>query len=118
MASQTAIGSYVLRDEQSALDEYAASLGLSRSKLLGMLIIRELSCRRISSLAPRFLRNLSKKDGVWVAAQFDGDQIGKSFEDYVQRAALLKTAAAGAVFRAELEERWLEGLLSSDGNRI
>lgn len=101
---------YLLPEECEAFHAYADSMNLNSSAVANLLIMRELKLRRLTKLA-RFQRDHPRADcGKIVAHQSQG-LTKEAFTVHSEAYGLKPTAAAERVFRAELEERWLEQCL-------
>lgn len=110
------VGCNLTRKEGEDLTVYAKGLELSRRRLCGLLIVRELRVNRIGELSRRYPGSGSRKGAARVTARVSAETKA-AFADHVARAVVGSDNAAAAIFRAELQEKWLSNVLSEEGNR-
>lgn len=116
-ATDTQIGCYLSPEEAEQLDEYARGLELSRPKLCILLVGRELRCNRLGTLRDNAYSTIGKSTGVRVTTRPIHAHVKTAFTEHVGSVGLGSDEAAAIVFRAELDERWLEWAMSPEGNR-
>lgn len=112
MATQIQIGCYFHPAEADALEAYARSLGLSRPKLCALLIVRAVRSNRLGMIADFYGGSEPKARARRVTTRLEDDIIKELF---IQKATELHLGiddAAAKVFRAELNDRWLEKAVS------
>ena len=112
MPTQIQIGCYFHPAEADTLEAYARSLGLSRPKLCALLIIRAVRSNLLGTLVDLYGGSEPKSRALRVTTRLEDDSIKELF---IQKAAELNLGiddAAAKVFRAELDERWLENAVS------
>lgn len=102
--------------EGADLRTYAEGLELSRRRLCGLLIVRELRLNRIGELSARHPGSGSRRNSSRVTARVSASTKA-SFAKHVKAAIVGSDDAAAAIFRAELEEKWLSNAVSGEGNR-
>jgi len=101
------ITGYLPRQEAEAFQVYAASLGIDKSALANLLILRELKRGRLPSLA-KFLHDEPRSECVKITAHVADERTKSSFKAAAGRQGLKPGAAAAILFRAEISERWLQ----------
>lgn len=101
---------YLLPSECDAFNGYADSMNLNSSAVANLLILRELELQRLSELEHLQRHYPRVECGKIVAHQPQG-LTKQAFTAHAKRYGLKPTAAAERLFRAELEEGWLEGCL-------
>ncbi|WP_155006505.1 hypothetical protein [Sphingomonas hengshuiensis] len=94
------------------LDRYARELELSRPKLCALLILRSVRLDQLGSLNRDYARPEPKKKAIRITARV-GKELKNRFTAAAARLGLGSDEAAAMVFRAELEERWLEKMIIS-----
>ena len=101
------ITAYLPSDDAETFLSYSNSLGIDKSSLANLLIVRELQLNRLDSLS-RFRHGQSSASCTKVTAHLSDPAIKDAFTASAARHKLRPGTAAGMIFRAELEERWLE----------
>ncbi len=99
---------YVTPVERQAFEAYALDHGLDVTALANLLIARELRAKRLAQLTLRFDRTEPLSDRVKIVAHTPTEATKLAFAGRAAEAGLKPTRAAAILFRAELEERWLE----------
>jgi hypothetical protein len=99
---------YVTSDEANAFAAYAESLSLDVSALANLLIRREVQIGRLAHLPVPPPGDRAVK----ITAHFKTAAVKTGFTDHAQRHGLRAGPAATRLYRAELDERWLEGCLA------
>jgi len=99
---------YLTETDRVHFQAYAQSLGLDASALANLLIGRELTLARLSGLAVRFDQETPVAGRTKVTAHLPVAEIKQAFAALAAQAGMKPTRAAAVLFRAELEERWLE----------
>jgi hypothetical protein len=113
MADEAQIGCYLLRAEADALTAYARSLELSRPKLCALLVLRAVRAPKLAVLYEHQRGSESKRGAVRVTTRVDDHEVKRRFATAAAAAGLGSDDAAAIVFRAELDERWLENAIVS-----
>jgi hypothetical protein len=98
---------FVTAAERGDFDAYALTHGLDVTALANLLIARELHTRRLAILTAQFdpPRPLPNRAKI-VAHTPEATKAG--FTAHAKSLGLKPSRAAAVLFRAELEERWLE----------
>lgn len=99
---------YVTPEDRDRFEAYALAHGLDVTALANLLIARELRARRLTELqvtfdAPRPLASRSK-----IVAHTPDAKTKEAFTARAHEAGMKPSRAAAILFRAELDERWLE----------
>lgn len=115
-AGDPQVGCYLAREEGAELERYAEGLELSRRRLCGLLIVRELRLNRVAELSKRYAGSGSKKGAARVTARVSSSR-KTEFAAHVAKAVVGSDDAAAVIFRAELAEKWLAKAVSQGGNR-
>lgn len=105
MAAQT--GGYLSDEQHSAFKQYAASLNVSISCVASLLVLRELSARRLCHLKPDFDEGLPPGKRNRVTAHHRDPEQKAIFKALCKDADIAPDRAASILFRAELNEHWL-----------
>lgn len=100
------IGGYLTPAEHADFKRYAAQFQLKESSLANLLIVRELSLKRLSSLKQSFSPGPLKERSRITAHQAD-PAMKQAFEAHAALAGVSPDQAASLIFRAELAEHWL-----------
>lgn len=116
MASQ--VTAYLPAAEEEAFRRYARSLGLDKSSLAKLLLVRETRLGRLTSLA-----NHRHRTPLAACVKVTAHAVDETVKDALMRSAeRLRVGlgvAASIVIRAELHERWLERSMSwIDSDRV
>lgn len=105
------ITAYLPSDDAETFLSYSNSVGIDKSSLANLLIVRELRLDRLGSLS-RFRHGQPSASCIKVTAHLSDSAIKDAFTASAARHKLRPGTAASIIFRAELEERWLEQSLS------
>jgi hypothetical protein len=105
-ASDPQINGYLAADERAAFERYAESFELDISSLACLLVMRELNLGRLGQLLRDYPSTRPGRSKV-TAHLKRNPTVKAAFTSQVSSMAVSESAAAGAVFRAELSERWL-----------
>lgn len=101
---------YVTTNEAKAFARYAESLGVDVSALANLLLRREMHLGRLDEIpAPP-----TEERTVKITAHLKGEALKTSFTEHASKYGLRAGPAATRLFRAELEERWLEACLRTN----
>lgn len=114
MTQSRQIIGYLAEDEKAELASYAAGFGLHLSSLALLLVRRELYRNRLGQLARDTQLIPLATSGPKVAARFPSAGTRAEFGRHVAAAGLKMTPALALLLRAELRERWLEGVVTQD----
>lgn len=106
------IGGWLPRSEKLALDEYLKQFAIRPTAAATLLIVRELRCRRLRSLKKRYARSIGSDRKRMTAHQPDS-KLKRAFTEHAASAGMDPDPAASILFRAELDERWLERAMES-----
>jgi len=98
---------YLIRAECDEFNAYAASMNLNSSAVANLLILRELRLHRLSQLE-HYQRNHPRSKCAKIVGHQSNDRTKRAFTAHAESCGLKPTAAAERLFRAELQERWLE----------
>lgn len=110
------IGCYLSSEDAAKLSAYAKNLGVKRSLLVSLLILRELNCHRLPELRPKHRYEAVKKGRGRVTARLSETSLKDSFTAHIGKFGIGSDEAAWILFQAELAERWLEKSLRN-GNQ-
>ena len=111
------VGGWLYEAEGVAFIEYAAEIGIDSAALAMILLVRELNHDRLENLPDRLGDGQIRKDRR-VTARTKHIGFKERFAKHAAKYALSSDAAAAAVFRAELSERWLEKCVGLNGNQV
>jgi hypothetical protein len=92
--------------EKQALYGYLKQFGIRPAAAATLLIVRELRCKRLSSLKGSYSDSISGKRERVTAHPADG-AIKQAFNEHAASLGMDPDPAASILFRAELKERWL-----------
>jgi hypothetical protein len=112
VAKDYQIGGWLRRSEKDALQEYLKQFGIRPAAAATLLIVRELRCKRLPKLKERYAERIGPDRSRLTAHQPDG-KLKEAFTRHAAAFGLDPNPAASILFRAELEERWLENALES-----
>lgn len=112
VAKDYQIGGWLRRSEKDALQEYLKQFGIRPAAAATLLIVRELRCKRLPKLKERYAEHVGSERSRLTAHQPDGT-LKEAFKQHAAAAGLDPNPAASILFRAELEERWLENAVES-----
>ena len=99
---------YVSPVERDAFEAYALDHGLDVTALANLLIARELKAQRLEQLLLNIGRGPALTVRAKIVAHTPTDAIKSAFAARAEQAGVKTSRAAAILFRAELEERWLE----------
>ncbi len=99
---------YVTTEEAQSFAAYAETLGVDASALANLLIRRELQLGRLGLLPTPPV----EKRGVKITAHFKDETVKSNFTDHASWHGLAAGPAATRLYRAELEEHWLQSCLA------
>lgn len=111
------VGGWLSESEGAAFIDYASEIGIDSAALATILLVRELNHDRLGNLPDRLGASLVRKDRR-VTARAKHNGFKEQFAKHAAKYALSSDAAAAAVFRAELRERWLGKCIGLDGNQV
>lgn len=102
--------------EISALENYAASIGVTRAAACALIVQRELNVRQLKRSSGK--PNPVTRDGNHrrVTIHVRNEAVKSAFTAHVKSLGLGSDEAAGELFRRELEERWLFTAFALPGN--
>jgi hypothetical protein len=106
------IGGWLRPSEKAALQEYLSQFGIGPGAAATLLIVRELRCKRLPKLKDRFSKPTGAERKRVTAHQPDG-QLKQAFKEHAAAFGMDPNPAASILFRAELEERWLQSAVES-----
>jgi hypothetical protein len=112
-AARPQIGCYMSSDDAAKLSAYAKRLGVKRSILVFLLVLRELNCNRLVTLHDLYPYEGKKKGLSRVTARLSTKTLKRAFDAHIARHNIGSDEAAWALFQAELTERWLDKSLCS-----
>lgn len=104
------IGGWLTLQQGFEFTEYATKIGIDQSALATILIVRELSRDRLSSLLLADSGKVPGK-GKRVSARTRHADLKARFAVHAAKHGVSADAASATLFRAELSERWLAGVL-------
>lgn len=102
------IGGYLQPDEHIRFKTYAAEFCLSESALANLLLVREIQIKRLKDLKDKYLAGAPSESRARVTAHQPDEVMKIAFEARCSEEGLKPDQAASIVYRAELDERWLE----------
>lgn len=107
------IGGYLTTEERSIFEGYAAEFGLSESALANLLLVREIRCHRLNDLNGRYPAGAPSENRSRVTAHQRSAAMKIAFQERASVWGLKPDHAASILYRAELDERWLERSVTS-----
>jgi hypothetical protein len=107
------IGGYLRPEERAAFDAYVDQFKLRKGAVATLLILREIRCTRLLELRERYATPTGA-GRMRVTARPTDSSLKRAFEEHVARLGMDPDPAAGIIFRAELQERWLERVTSME----
>ena len=102
------IGGYLQPDEHARFKAYANGLELSNSSLAKLLMVREIRSKRLSDLKIEYPSGARSGSRKRVTAHRPNESMKIAFVARASEEGLKPDHAASILFRAELDERWLE----------
>jgi len=99
---------YVTAEERQRFEAYAMAHGLDVTALANLLIARELKALRLETLLARFDLRGRSSDRAKIVAHTPTEETKRLFAVRSAQVGVKPSRAAAILFRAELEERWLE----------
>jgi hypothetical protein len=112
VAKHYQIGGWLRRSEKDALHDYLKQFSIRPAAAATLLIVRELRCKRLSKLKERYAEKVGTERSRLTAHQPDG-HLKQAFTQHAAAFGLDPNPAASILFRAELDERWLESAVES-----
>lgn len=106
------IGGWLRSSEKDALYEYLKQFGIRPTAAASLLIARELRCKRLPKLKERYGDPAGANRKRLTAHQPNG-RLKQAFKEHVALLGMDPDPAASIVFRAELNERWLQRSVES-----
>lgn len=106
------IGGWLPVAEKQALDGYLRQFAIRPTAAATLLIVRELRCKRLPTLKERYAGSIGTGRKRMTAHQPDG-KLKQAFAEHVASVGMDPDPAASILFRAELDERWLERSVES-----
>ena len=94
--------------ERDAFEAYAFDHGLDVTALANLLIARELKAQRLEQLLLNIGPGTALTVRAKIVAHTPTDATKSAFAARAEQAGVKPSRAAAILFRAELEERWLE----------
>lgn len=113
----TTIGGWLSNSEGQAFAAYAAEIGIDSAALATILINREIQCANLPNLVGAGEKGQVHK-GKRITARTKRTELKSLFATHAAKHGLSSDAAAATVFRAELNEKWLEKCLAKRGNQV
>ncbi len=111
------VGAWLSEKEGVDFIDYAAQIGIDSTALATILLVRELNHDRLTRLSGYLVdRPVRKERRVSARAKHSGFK--ERFAEHAMRHGLSSDAAAAAVFRAELREKWLSQCVGLIGNQV
>lgn len=111
------VGGWLSESEGVAFIEYASEIGVDSAALATILLMREINHDRLGSLLDREGGSPVHKDRR-VSARAKHSGLKERFACHAAKCGVSSDAAAAAVFRAELRERWLGKCIGLHGNQV
>ena len=108
---------YLTAAERTEFAAYAKEHGLHATALGRLLIIRELKLRRLTRLLSRF-GDQPVAGRRKLTVHITDPVLKSAFGNLARKAGVSPSAAAAAVFRAELTERWLSASVGQEGKGL
>ena len=115
MSSSTQIGGWVRADEYARFMKYLGQFHLRPAAVATLLIVRELRHCRLPHLKGDYSHPAGADRERITAGPVDG-RLKQEFEAHVQRLGLGPDPAAAIIYRAELDEKWLERALELESS--
>lgn len=107
------IGGYLQPDEHARFKAYANGLGLSESALANLLIVREIRRKRLGVLKVKYLAGKPSESRQRVTAHRPDAVMKAAFLSRSSEEGLKPDQAASIIYRAEINERWLEQAIAA-----
>jgi hypothetical protein len=107
MPRDNQIGGWLRAPEKRAFEDYLGQFGIRPTAAATLLIVRELRCKRLPRLKERYEESPGRERKRVTAHQTNG-QLKSEFNEHVRALGMDPDPAASILFRAELDERWLE----------
>jgi hypothetical protein len=106
------IGGWLRAPEKKALETYLKQFSIRPTAAATLLIVRELRCKRLPLLKERYAQAAGSERGRLTAHPTDS-ALKLAFNAHAAAVGMDPDPAASILFRAELEERWLEKAVES-----
>ncbi len=107
------IGGYLQPDEHARFKAYASVLGLSESALANLLIVREIRRKRLGVLKVKYSAGTPSESRQRVTAHRSDAVMKAAFLSRSSEEGLKPDQAASIIYRAEINERWLEQAIAA-----
>lgn len=104
--AKSVIGGWLSEEEGAAFAEYASQIGIDAAALATLLLIKELSEGKLGATRKPVINSPVRK-GRRVTARTSRLDLKQRFQDHAAAHGFSSDAAATALFRTELQERWL-----------
>ncbi|MEC9068126.1 MAG: hypothetical protein VX569_12695 [Pseudomonadota bacterium] len=104
--TKSVIGGWLSEEEGAAFVEYASQIGIDSAALATLLLMRELSEGKLGPTRKGVISSPVRK-GRRVTARTSRPDLKKRFHEHAAACGLSSDAAAAALFRKELKEKWL-----------
>lgn len=102
------IGGYLTSEEHAIFQAYAVEFGLSESGLANLLLVREIRLKRLGLLMQKYSAGAPSESRSRVTAHQRDAAMKIAFGERSSDEGLKPDQAASIVYKAELDERWLE----------
>ena len=112
VAKDYQIGGWLRPSEKDALYDYLKQFGIRPTAAATLLIVRELRCKRLPKLRELYAAPNGVGRKRLTAHQPDG-KLKQAFEEHAAAFGMEPNPAAAILFRAELQERWLQNAVES-----
>lgn len=106
------IGGWLRASDKDALYDYLKQFGIRPTAAATLLIARELRCKRLPKLKDQY-RNPAGANRKRLTAHQPNGALKQAFKDHAASFGMDPDPAASIVFRAELDERWLQRSVES-----
>jgi hypothetical protein len=107
MPRDNQIGGWLCAPEKKAFENYLRQFAIRPTAAATLLIVRELRCKRLPRLRTRY-EDSPGPDRKRVTAHQTNGRLKSEFNEHVRSFGIDPDPAASILFRAELDERWLE----------
>ncbi|MBY8332388.1 hypothetical protein [Qipengyuania pacifica] len=104
--TKSVIGGWLSEEEGATFAEYASQIGIDAAALATLLLMKELSEGKLGATRKPVINSPVRK-GRRVTARTSRLDLKQRFNNHAAAHGLSSDAAAAAVFRTELQERWL-----------
>jgi hypothetical protein len=107
------IGGYLQPDEHASFKTYANDLGLTESALAKLLLVRELRRKCLNELKGKYPPGARSGSRKRVTAHRPDAAMKTAFSERCSEEGLKPDQAASILYRAELDERWLDKAMTT-----